>query len=362
MIIIMRPGAEPDEISGVEAAAREAGLEPHVVYDEARRVIATVGDESSLDRGQFDSLPGVEKVVQVTAPYKLASSEAKEGRSVVRTTVPRRPDSVVDPTGRADSKAEVAAWGGTDIAVIAGPCTVEGREQIIETAEAVKAAGAVALRGGAFKPRTNPYSFQGLMEEGLEYLAEARERTGLPVVTEVLTPEDVALVAKYADVLQVGARNMQNYLLLRAVGEAARPVLLKRGMSATIDELLFAAEYVLTQGNPDVILCERGIRTFETHSRNTLSLSAVPALKRRSHLPVIADPSHGTGHAYLVRPMALAAVAAGADGLMVEVAREPSKALVDGAQALTFAEFALLMKDVGLVAGAVGRGPARTSH
>ncbi len=350
MIIIMRPGAEPGEISGVEAAAREAGLEPHIVYDKDRRVIAAVGDESSLGRGQFDSLPGVEKVVQVTAPYKLASAEAKEGRSVVRTTV------------RADSKAEVAAWGGTDIAVIAGPCTVEGREQIIETAEAVKAAGAVALRGGAFKPRTNPYSFQGLMEEGLEYLAEAREKTGLPVVTEVLTPEDVALVAKYADVLQVGARNMQNFLLLRAVGEAARPVLLKRGMSATVDELLFAAEYVLTQGNPDVILCERGIRTFETHSRNTLSLSAVPALRRRSHLPVIADPSHGTGHAYLVRPMALAAVAAGADGLMVEVAREPSKALVDGAQTLTFDEFASLMKDIDKLAGAVGRGPARTSQ
>lgn len=347
MIIIMRPGAEPGDILAVEAAVREAGLEPHVIYDQDRRLIAVVGDETGLRPGRLEALKGVEKVVRVAAPYKLASAEARDGRSVVSTT------------RRAGSESDVASWGGNGISIIAGPCTVESREQILETAEAVKSAGAVALRGGAFKPRTNPYSFQGLMQEGLEYLAEARERTGLPVVTEVLTPEDVPLVAKYADVLQVGARSMQNFLLLRAVGEAARPVLLKRGMSASIEELLFAAEYVLTQGNPDVILCERGIRTFETHSRNTLSLSAVPALKQRSHLPVIADPSHGTGHAYLVGPMARAAVAAGADGLMIEVAPEPQKALIDGAQTLDFKEFASLVEELDAIARAVGRTLAR---
>lgn len=352
MIIIMRPGAAAGEITAVETAVREAGFEPHVVYDEQRRLIAAVGDETALRHGQFDALPGVERVVQVAAPYKLASSEAREGRSVVSTTTRAGPGK--------SKGARVASWGGTGISVIAGPCTVESRGQVLETARAVKAAGAVALRGGAFKPRTNPYAFQGLMQEGLEYLAEARERTGLPVVTEVLTPEDVPLVAKHADVLQVGARNMQNFLLLRAVGEAARPVLLKRGMSASIEELLFAAEYVLTQGNPDVILCERGIRTFETHSRNTLSLSAVPALRQRSHLPVIVDPSHGTGHAYLVGPMARAAVAAGADGLMVEVAPDPSKALVDGAQTLGFDEFQSLMEEIDAVARAVGRGLSRS--
>jgi len=346
MIIVMRPGASQEELAAVEAAVRETALEPHVIYGTERKVVAATGDERGVSPGTFELLSGVEKVMPVLAPYKLASVETRPGRTVVR------------PAPRPGVGPFAAAWGAREVVVIAGPCTVEGREQVVETARAVRAAGAVALRGGAFKPRTNPYSFQGLMEEGLEYMAEARAATGLPVVTEVLSAADVKLVAGYADVLQIGARNMQNYLLLRAVGEINRPVLLKRGMSATLDELLFAAEYVLMQGNPDVILCERGIRTFERHARNTLSLAAVPALKARTHLPVIVDPSHGTGHSYLVAPMALAAVAAGADGLMLEVAPDPRRALVDGGQTLDFCQFEELMRGISAVARAVGRGLA----
>ncbi len=349
MIIVMLPGASADEVGAVEARVREAGLEPHVIHGEERRVVAAVGDERGIEPGRFEVLPGVEKAMPVLAPYKLASREAVPAGSVVRTAP------------RPDSKMLAAEWGGRAVAVIAGPCTVESREQVIETACAVKEAGAVALRGGAFKPRTSPYSFQGLEEKGLEYLAEARERTGLPVVTEVLTRDHARLVARYADVLQVGARNMQNFLLLRAVGEVNRPVLLKRGMSSTVEELLLAAEYVMTQGSPDVILCERGIRTFERHARNTFALSAVPALKERTHLPVIADPSHATGHASLVGPVSLAAVAAGADGLIIEVHPDPRRALVDGAQSLDFKAFEKLMKELAAVAEAVGRTMASAS-
>jgi len=346
MIVIMRPGASPAEIENVEARVREAGLEPHVTYGPDCKVITVVGDERAVQVQNFGVLPGVDRVVSVQAKYKLASVEARAERSVIGT-VPR-----------SDSTMKAIAFGGEAIPVVAGPCTVEGREQVIEIAEAVRAAGAVALRGGAFKPRTSPYAFQGLEEEGLEYLAEARERTGLPVVTEVMTTESVPLVAKYADVLQIGARNMQNFNLLRALGAVNRPVLLKRGMSATVDELLHAAEYILMEGNPDVILCERGVRTFEDHSRNTLSLSAVPALKHRAHLPVVVDPSHGTGYAYMVGPMSRAAVAAGADGLIIEVHADPSKAFVDGAQTLDFKAFEKLMAELRAVAEAVGRSVA----
>lgn len=335
MIIVMRAGATQEELLAGEERVREAGLEPHVIYGTERRVIAAVGDERTVAPEFFSVLPGVEKVLPVVAPYKLASRESRKEKSVV--------------------KAGPVEFGGRRIVVIAGPCTVESREQILRTAEAVKKAGASALRGGAFKPRTSPYAFQGLMKEGLEYLAEARLGTGLPVVTEVLTPEDVPLVAKHADVLQIGARNMQNFLLLKAAGQVRRPVLLKRGMSATVEELLLAAEYVMSQGNPDVILCERGIRTFERHTRYTLSLSAVPSLKTDTHLPVIVDPSHGTGRSDLVPAMSKAALAAGADGLIIEVCPDPREALVDGGQSLDFAAFGRLMEGLVPVAEAVGR-------
>jgi len=346
MIIVMRPGASAAQIENVEARVREIDLDPHVIYGTDRKVITVVGDERAVQVQNFSVLPGVEKVMSVHAQYKLASVEARSGRSVVGTVA--RPDSAMKGVD----------FGDVAVPVIAGPCTVEGREQVIEVAEAVKAAGAVALRGGAFKPRTSPYAFQGLEEEGLEYLAEARERTGLPVVTEVMTKEDVPLVAKYADVLQIGARSMQNYMLLRAVGAVNRPVLLKRGMSATVDELLLAAEYILMEGNPDVMVCERGVRTFEDHSRNTLSLSSVPAVRYRAHLPVIVDPSHGTGHAYMVGPMSRAAVAAGADGLLIEVHADPHRAFVDGGQTLDFKAFEKLMEELRAVAEAVGRSVA----
>jgi 3-deoxy-7-phosphoheptulonate synthase len=343
MIIVMRPGASDEDLSAVEARCREGGLDPHVIYGTERKVVAAVGDERGLTAENFSVLAGVEKVMPVLTPYKLASIEVHPERTVVAT----KP--------HASALYAPAVFGGTKVSVIAGPCTVESRHQVIEIAHAVKDAGASALRGGAFKPRTSPYAFQGLEREGLEYLAEARDLTGLPVVTEVVTPQDVPLVERYADVLQIGARNMQNYLLLKAVGETLRPVLLKRGLSATLEELLLAAEYVLRQGNQNVIVCERGIRTFERHTRNTLALSAVPSLHATSHLPVIVDPSHGTGYANLVMPMARAAVAAGADGLIVEVHPDPRKAMVDGGQSIDFPQFREMMKQVKAVAAAVGR-------
>ncbi len=336
MIIVMKPGASPEELKHVEARVREAEMEPHTIHGVERHVVAAVGEERNITADFFKVCPGVDKVMPVVAPYKLASVERQAGTSVIEL-----------PGG--------AKIGSEKIAVIAGPCTVEDRSMIIETAHAVKEAGAIALRGGAFKPRTDPYTFRGLEEKALLYLADAREETGLPIVTEVMTPSDVKLIAKYADVLQIGTRNMQNFMLLDACGEADCPVLLKRGMSATVDEWILAAEYILRQGNENVMLCERGIRTFEKAVRNTLALVAVPLLKDRTHLPVVVDPSHGTGKRSLVVPASRGAVAMGADALIVEVHPDPENAVLDGGQSLSFEQFGEFMTQIRLVAEAVGR-------
>lgn len=335
MIVVMRTDCEERDIQGVMSRIQEVGLTGHLSRGVERTVIGVVGQTYPELRDMLEVLPGVEDVVPISRPYKLASREFKTE------------DSVFTIRG--------VTIGGPHVVVIAGPCTVETREQTLSTARAVKAAGAHMLRGGAFKPRTSPYSFRGLGEEGLKILAEAREETSLPIVTEVMTPTDVELVARYADVLQIGARNMQNFMLLDEVGQTQMPVMLKRGMSATIEEWLLCAEYILSHGNREVMLCERGIRTFETYTRNTMDVSAIPSARRLSHLPVIGDPSHGTGRWRLVQPLALAAVAAGAHGIMVEVHPEPDRALTDGAQSLTFANFSLLMDALRLVAEAVGR-------
>jgi len=335
MIIVMKPGVPREQIDHVMQKVEKIGLIAHPIFGTRRTVIAAIGDKHGRNFDDIEASPGVERVVPILAPYKMASLEVHEEKSLV--------------------KVDGFSFGGTRIGVIAGPCTVEDEDTAIEIARFVKSHGAVALRGGAFKPRTNPYSFQGLEEKGLEILARAREETGLAVVTEVISASHVELVARYADVLQIGARNMQNFLLLQAAGEQAKPVLLKRGMSATLDEFLFAAEYILSRGNQNVILCERGIRTFEEHTRNTLSIATVPALRERTHLPVIVDPSHATGHAGLVPPVSLAAVAAGADGLIVEVHPRPDEALVDGAQSLDFPAFEKMMKGLARVAQAVDR-------
>jgi len=343
MIVVMKRGATKEQIEHMIRRVAELGLKPHPIYGTERTVIAAIGEKRDEHRAGLESGPGVAEVVPILAPYKVASREVKLEPTVVR--------------------AGSLAVGNCHLGMIAGPCSVESEEQTLATARAVKKAGATALRGGAFKPRTSPYSFQGLKEEGLKILAAAREETGLAVVTEVLAETDVALVTSYADVLQIGARNMQNYRLLEAVGREPKPVLLKRGPSATLDELLLAAEYVLNAGNPNVILCERGIRTFETHTRYTLPLASVPWLHERTHLPVVVDPSHGTGHAHLVTRMAAAAVAAGADGLIVEVHPSPETALSDGFQSLTFEQFEELMQLCHRVAEAVGRkiAPAEPS-
>ncbi|MBM4045070.1 MAG: 3-deoxy-7-phosphoheptulonate synthase [Planctomycetes bacterium] len=335
MIIVMKAGATKQQIRHMVERVESVGLKAILLEGTNRNVIACIGDKRHIPEDFWAAAPGVERAVPILAPYKIASREAKATSTEIRM--------------------DGAVIGGKKVAVIAGPCTVESREQILATARAVKAAGACALRGGAFKPRTNPYTFQGLMEEGLEYLALAREETGLAVVTEVMCPEDVPLVCKYADVLQVGARNMQNFPLLKAVGETRKPVLLKRGLAATLEEFLLAAEYVLSEGNQQVILCERGIRTFETYTRFTLALSIVPQLKEMTHLPIIVDPSHGTGKSSLVGPMSKGAIAVGADGLIIEVHPEPERALLDGAQSITPAEFGTLMKELAPVAAAVGR-------
>jgi len=335
MVIVMKPGAPREEIDHVMEKIEKIGLVAHPIFGTRRTVIAAIGDKHGRSFDDIAASAGVERVVPILAPYKMASLEVHEERSTV--------------------KVDGFSFGGTAIGVIAGPCTVESEEGTIEIAKYVKAKGAVALRGGAFKPRTNPYSFQGLEEQGLEYLSRAREETGLAVVTEVMSAQHVEMVAKHADVLQIGARNMQNFLLLKAVGEQSKPVLLKRGISATLDEFLFAAEYILSRGNQNVILCERGIRTFEDHVRNTLSISTIPALRERTHLPVIVDPSHATGHAGYVIPTARAAIAAGADGVIVEVHPRPDEALVDGAQSLDFPAFDKMMKDLARIAAAVDR-------
>ncbi len=335
MLVVMKPHATPVEIEAVVERIRSLGLTAHPIPGAQRVAIGITGNKGALDPALFEGMPGVRDAIRVSQPFKLVSREVKEE------------DTVIDAGG--------ARLGGGRLAVMAGPCSVESKEQILETAHAVKRAGAVFLRGGAYKPRTSPYDFQGLAEEGLKLLALARERTGLKVVTEVMDAETLPMVADYADVVQIGARSMQNFSLLKRAGAIAKPVLLKRGPSATLREWLMAAEYVVTNGNPRVALCERGIRTFETATRNTLDLNAVPVLKALTHLPVIVDPSHGIGLRAHVPAMARAAVAAGADGLIVEVHPCPEKALSDGQQSLTPAEFASLMEQVKVIAAAVGR-------
>jgi 3-deoxy-7-phosphoheptulonate synthase len=335
MIVVMKPGASQRQIDHVIERIEQLGLRSHVIVGTERTVVAALGEKRDGAKQALETGEGVEKVVPILAPYKMASTEVKSERTVVR--------------------ARDLRVGNDHLGVIAGPCSVESREQILEIAHVVKEAGATGLRGGAFKPRTSPYSFQGMKEKGLELLAEARAATGLAVVTEVMAPEFVRLVAGYADVLQVGARNMQNYPLLEAAGESGLPILLKRGPAATIDEFLLAAEYILKTGNTQVMLCERGIRTFEDHTRFTLPLATVPYLQQTTHLPVVVDPSHGTGKASLVATMARAAVAAGADGLIVEVHPDPEKALSDGFQALTPQAYRQMMVECRKVAAAVGR-------
>ncbi len=335
MIIIMKHGATTGQISNVAARVEQMGCQVHLSEGQERTIIGVIGNGRPIDREQIERMSGVERTVPVLRPFKLASREFHPQ------------DSVFPING--------VSIGGEQLVVMAGPCAVESREQLLETAEAVKAAGGHVLRGGAFKPRTSPYSFQGLGEKGLRLLAEVREATGLPIVTEVMAPEQVPLVTTYADILQIGARSMQNYALLHAVGESQRPVLLKRGMMSTIEELLMSAEYILSHGNHRVMLCERGIRTFEKYTRNTLDISAVPVLKQLSHLPVVVDPSHGTGHWEYVVPVARAAVAAGADGLIIEVHPRPEEALSDGAQSLKPSRFAELMDTLAPIAAAVGR-------
>jgi 3-deoxy-7-phosphoheptulonate synthase len=335
MIVVMKKGATREQIEHMIRRVEQMGLKAHPIYGTERTVIAAIGDKRDEHRQSLESGAGVAEVVPILAPYKVASLEVKAERTIVRSG----PLSV----------------GNCHLGIIAGPCSVENEEQTVSTARAVKASGATALRGGAFKPRTSPYSFQGLKEDGLKILATARAETGLPVVTEVMAAADVPLVARYADVLQIGARNMQNYRLLEAAGAVGKPVLLKRGPSATMDELLLAAEYVLNEGNPHVMLCERGIRTFESHTRFTLPLATVPYLHERTHLPVVVDPSHGTGHASLVPRMAAAAIAAGADGLIIEVHPDPETALSDGYQSLTFQQFDEMMQICRRVAEAVGK-------
>ncbi len=335
MIVIMKPGATGAHMANVVARVERMGCRVHTSEGEERVIIGVIGNVSQLDREQIERMDGVERTVPILRPFKLASRDFHPHDTIV--------------------KLNGLSAGGQQLIVMAGPCAVESREQILETAHVVKQAGAQVLRGGAFKPRTSPYSFQGMGEAGLKLLAEARKETGLLIVTEVMEPQLVPLVAAYADILQIGARNVQNYALLHAVGEAQRPVLLKRGMMSTVEEVLMAAEYILSHGNNRVILCERGIRTFETYTRNTMDINAIPLLKQLSHLPVIADPSHGTGKWELVEPVSRAAVAAGADGLMIEVHPRPEEALSDGAQSLKPSRFDDLMQGLRPVAEAVGR-------
>ncbi|MCL2760249.1 MAG: 3-deoxy-7-phosphoheptulonate synthase [Desulfuromonadales bacterium] len=337
MIIVMKAGADSQDKEAVLKRIMELGYTPHVISGTTRDVIGAVGDErGKLVLQSLESLHGVESVVPILQPYKLASKEVKPTRDIVKIS-------------------ENVEIGGDKVIVMAGPCSVESEEQIIETAVAVKAAGAHILRGGAFKPRTSPYSFQGLEEEGLKLLAKAREITGLPVVTEVINIETADLVADYSDILQIGARNSQNFALLKKVGQLRKPVLLKRGMAMTIQELLMSAEYILAEGNQSVILCERGIRTFETATRNTLDLSAVPVLQSKTHLPVVVDPSHGTGNHHYVAPMSCAAVACGADGLIIEVHPDPEHATSDGPQSLKPSTFAKMMEQLKKIAEVSGR-------
>jgi 3-deoxy-7-phosphoheptulonate synthase len=335
VIVVMKPDATAAQIKHMEQHITSLGLTPQVIHGTHQTVIAALGEERPGLTEVLEPGEGVEKVLPIMAPYKRASSELKKERTIV--------------------KVRSLEVGGAKVAAIAGPCSVESEEQIVALARKLKELGATALRGGAFKPRTSPYSFQGHKELGLKMLATARVETGLAIVTEVMAPEHVPVVAEYADVLQIGARNMQNYQLLQAVGDSGKPALLKRGMSATVDEFLLAAEYILDRGNPDVMLCERGIRTYEDHTRFTLPLATVPYLNDKSHLPVVVDPSHGTGKSKLVMPMSKAAVAAGADALIIEVHDDPEHAVSDGAQTITPAAFGQLMQQCRRIAEAVDR-------
>jgi 3-deoxy-7-phosphoheptulonate synthase len=335
MMIIMQPGASQEQIAHVIAHIEEQRLAAHTIIGVEQTIIGAVGESHGIPASVFETLPGVQAVQRISQPYKLASRQF-------------HPDDSVFPF-------DGFTIGGEEIPIIAGPCSVESRSQIIAIAQAVKQAGANALRGGVFKPRTSPYAFQGLGEEGLEYLVEARALTGLPIVVEVMGVSQVPIMVKHVDVLQIGARNMQNFNLLREVGDTRTPVLLKRGMSATVEDLLMAAEYILAGGNERVLLCERGIRTFETATRNTTDINAIPVLKSLTHLPVVLDPSHSTGHADYVTVIAKAAVAAGADGIIVEVHHDPAHALSDGRQSLTPEAFASMVQKVKLVARAVDR-------
>jgi 3-deoxy-7-phosphoheptulonate synthase len=335
MLVVMNHHATGEQIENVCQQLCMLGVSPHPIPGIERTAIPVTGNTEMIDPKQIESMPGVMKVVRVGKPYKLVAREFKPE------------DTVIQLDG--------LAVGGDELVVMAGPCAVESREQLLEIAHAVKQAGASILRGGAFKPRTSPYSFQGLGEKGLEILAEAREETGLLVVTETIDPENVSLVEQYADILQVGARNMQNFTLLKRIGKSKRPVLLKRGISATIEELLMAAEYILSEGNYNVILCERGLRTFNNYTRFTMDISTIPEVKRISHLPIIADPSHGTGRWRMVAPVAQASIAAGADGIIIEVHPNPKEALSDGPQSLTVQNFAQLMGVMDRIGQAIGR-------
>lgn len=332
----MKQGASEENVSQVAQHIEDLGFSVHISTGEARTIIGIIGaDEHKLNSDSFEVLQGVENTVRIMKPFKAASRDFTQK------------DSVISVNG-----FEI---GGKHIAVFAGPCSVESREQILECARTVKAAGAQFLRGGAFKPRSSPYSFQGMGEEALKYLAEARDETGLAIITEVMSSQDIPLVQEYTDIFQVGARNTQNYPLLKALGKSSKPVFLKRGLSGTLEELLMSAEYILSAGNMNVMLCERGIRTYETYTRNTFDVNAIPALQQLTHLPIIADPSHGTGKWDLVPPISKSAVAAGADGLMIEIHPDPASALSDGAQSLTFNKFSKLMGDLRKVAAAIDR-------
>ncbi len=335
MLIVMARGATAEQVRAVEDRVRALGLRPHPIPGAERTAIGITGNHGPVPAAEFDMLPGVQEVIRVTRPYKLVSREVKPESTVVE--VGDRP------------------IGGGRLAVIAGPCAVESEQQMLAIARAVAEAGADLLRGGAFKPRTSPYSFQGMGEEGLRILARARNETGLPIVTEAVDEDSMARVEEYADAVQIGARNMQNFSLLKRAGRSRLPIFLKRGLSATLDEFLMAAEYIVSEGNNRVFLCERGVRTFGDHSRNTLDLSIVPSVKSLSHLPILVDPSHGTGRRDKVLPLARAAIAAGADGIMVEVHHQPEKALSDGPQAILPEQFTELMRSVRALAPLVGR-------
>jgi 3-deoxy-7-phosphoheptulonate synthase len=335
MLIIMKPTSSPQQLENVIKAVKAHGLTPHITHGVETTIIAAVGEFHVPSTDPFEALEGVESVKRISQPFKLGSRQVHPENSVF--------------------SIDGCTVGGNDIVLIAGPCSVESRSQIIETAHAVREAGANALRGGVFKPRTSPYAFQGLGEEGLEFLAEAREQTGMPIVVEIMSQVQLDMMLKYVDVFQVGARNMQNFNLLRMLGETRKSILLKRGLSATIEELLMSAEYILAGGNQQIMLCERGIRTFETSTRNTTDINAIPVLKNLTHLPVILDPSHATGHADYVAAIARAAIAAGADGLIVEVHPDPAHAVSDGKQSLKPEKFAGMVKQVGAIAEVMGR-------